>query len=182
VELCPVALLVTSTLSLLDFGLENLCLVVGSWFCELGEDVAGVEELGVEVLGRFVAAADDEDFGGDVSTRRWLGCLDLGEELVEDPEERVVVLGAENLGAEGSALLEELDSELEGGEYELDLGESVLHPGGSDVGSSVVENAIARKSVSAVEKEKKEQEKGKRTRRPSSPSSLPSAHAYSSPS
>ena len=85
-ELGPVSLLVTLTLPLLDFGLEDLGFVVRRRVREFGEDTASVKELGVEVLGGFVAAADDEDFGGDVSGGGRLGCFDLGEQLIEDPE------------------------------------------------------------------------------------------------
>lgn len=106
------------------------------------EDVFGVEKLGVDLGGSEVTLADDEDLGGDVTRGRGLGGLDLGEELVENPEERVVILGTEDLGAEGSAGGEEFGGELERSEYELDLGEGILYPGSSDIGSSIVEYAV----------------------------------------
>ena len=47
------------------------------------------------MLGRLEAAADDENFGGDVTRRRRLGGLDLCEKLVEDPQQAVVVFASE---------------------------------------------------------------------------------------
>jgi hypothetical protein len=70
-------------LPLLQLGFEDFSLVVWCGVGEFGEDAAGVEELGIEVLRGFVAAADDENFRRNISRRWWLRSFNLGEELVE---------------------------------------------------------------------------------------------------
>ncbi|EPE02974.1 hypothetical protein F503_08851 [Ophiostoma piceae UAMH 11346] len=137
-----VALLVTVTLALLDLGVENTGLVVGRRVGEFGKDGLGVEEAGIDALRGLEAAAHDEDFGRHVARRRRLGGLDLGEQLVEHPHERVVVLGAEDLGDKGAALDEELGGQLHGLQHELGLVERILHPGRTDVGRTIVEHGI----------------------------------------
>ena len=141
--------------------LARAVLLVGA--VDLGEDVLGVEHARVDLGRREEALAGDEDLGRHVTRRRRLGRLDFGEELVEDPEERVVVLGAEDLGAEGAAGAQELDGELERREDELDLGEGVLDPGGSDVGRTVVEDAAGGgdESVSGRGRKEGSQSEGK---------------------
>ena len=62
------------------------------------EDKLGVEKLWVDALGSLVAEADEEDLGRGVARRLGLESLDLAEKLLEDPEEGVVVLRAEDLG------------------------------------------------------------------------------------
>lgn len=47
------------------------------------------------MLRGFEAATDDENFGGDVTGRRRLCGFDLGEQLVEDPEQAVVIFTPE---------------------------------------------------------------------------------------
>jgi hypothetical protein len=101
-----------------------------------------VQELGIDVLGRSEILADDEDLGRDVTGRRRFGGFDLGEQLVEDPHQRVVVATSEDFCHERSSLLQELGGQLEGLQRQLALGESVLDPCGTDVGSSVVEDEI----------------------------------------
>ncbi len=64
----------------------------------------GVEELGVELVRRLVALADDEDLGRLHARRVRLGRVDALEELLQHPHQRLVVLGAEDLGHEPAAL------------------------------------------------------------------------------
>ena len=111
---------------------------------DVGEDMFGAQQFRIDLGRRQISRTDDEDLGRDVTRRRRLGGFDLGEELVEDPEKRVVILGSENFGDESSSWSEEFGGQLEGREYELDLRESILNPGGSYVGSSIVEYAKPR--------------------------------------
>ena len=75
--------------------------------------------------------------------RGWrLGSLDFAEELGEDPDEVVVVNRAEDLRHERPALDEELRSKFERHEHKLGLAVGVLHPGGTDVRRTVVQNDI----------------------------------------
>ena len=78
-----------------------------------------------------------------MSGRSRLGGVDAFEELVEDPHERLVVLGAEHLGDEGAALHQELGGELEGVEREEGLLVGVVGPALAHVGGAVVENDVA---------------------------------------
>jgi hypothetical protein len=102
------------------------------------EDLVGVQEPGVDVLRRLELLADNERLGGNVTRGGGLRSLDLLEELVENPKERVVVLGAEDLGDKSASRTEELNSKLEGAEDEPRLGVSVLLPGGTHVGRTIV--------------------------------------------
>lgn len=45
--------------------------------------------------------------------------MDLPEHLMEDPEEGLVILGAEDLGDEPTALVEELNGQFQSGEGQL---------------------------------------------------------------
>jgi len=142
VELCPVALLVTITLPLFLLWVEDLGLHVGSLFLDFGKSVVGVEESRIQVLGCLVATAYVESLGGDVTGRGRLGLFDLLEELFEDPLELLTVLGAEDLGDEVSVGREELGRELQGSQHKLVLRESILNPGSTDVGRTVVDDSV----------------------------------------
>lgn len=56
---------------------------------------------------------DDEDLGGLVPRGLRFGGLNLLEELLEDPHERLVVFGAEDFRDERAALREELAGQFE---------------------------------------------------------------------
>jgi hypothetical protein len=140
--LSPVSLLVTVTLTLLLFGVEDLCFVVGSRVLELCEDVLRVEELRVNVLWSLVTAANNENFGGNISRRRRLGSLNGGEKLLENPQKGIVVLGAENFGDKASTLAQEISSQSQGLQNKFCLRESILYPSGTNVGSTIVENDV----------------------------------------
>ena len=101
-----------------------------------------VEELGVNALRGLEATADDENFGGDVTRGGRLGCFDGVEELLEHPQKRVVVLGSENLGDKGTTLNQEIRSQAQRLQGQLGLGESILNPGGTDVGGTIVEYGV----------------------------------------
>ena len=77
-----------------------------------------------------------------VPRRGRLGSFDFAEKLGEDPDEVVVVDGAEDFGNKGAALCEELDGEFEGHEHELALGVRVLDPGRTDVRRTVVQDDV----------------------------------------
>lgn len=77
-----------------------------------------------------------------VPRRGRLRCLDLPKQLVEDPDEVVVIHTTEDLGHERPALDEELDGEFETHEHELGLRVGILYPGCTDVGSTVVQDDI----------------------------------------
>ena len=62
---------------------------------------------------------DHEDLSRLISRGLGLGGLHLLEELLEDPEQRLVVLGAEDLGDEGAALVQELTGQLQGHEGQV---------------------------------------------------------------
>ena len=66
--------------------------------------------------------ADDEDLSRFVPGGLRLGGLHLLKELLEDPEQRLVVLGAEHLGDKGATLVRELRSQLQGHECQVSLG------------------------------------------------------------
>lgn len=70
---------------------------------KLFEDEDGIQHLGIDFLRCQISCADNEDFGRNVSRGRWLGGFDALKELVEDPEERVVVFRAEDLGDKSGA-------------------------------------------------------------------------------
>mmetsp|Transcript_3910 Transcript_3910/g.11047 ORF Transcript_3910/g.11047 Transcript_3910/m.11047 type:complete len:223 (+) Transcript_3910:496-1164(+) len=119
-------------------GLERVRLL------ELGhvrEDALGVEEARVD-LGAGEAAAHHEDLGGLVAAGRRLRGLHLIKKLVEDPEQRVVVRGPEDLGHEPPAGREKLGTKLEGREGELGLAVGILEPRLTHVGGSIVEDTV----------------------------------------
>lgn len=146
-----VAVRVSVTLATLLVRLEDVGLrilhdrrrVHGGGRSELLEDVLRVEKLGIDMLGSEEVAAHDEDLRGDVARGGRLRRFDLGEELVEDPDEVVVVDGTEDLSHERAALDEELRGELEGHEHELGLAVCVLHPCGTDVGRTVMQDDVS---------------------------------------
>ena len=69
-------------------------------------------------------------------------CLNFIEQLVENPDEVVVVLTSKHLRDKCSSFHEELHSELQTHENELRLGISVLNPGSPDVWCPIVEYHI----------------------------------------
>lgn len=106
------------------------------------EDELGVEEAVVDEIRGEVVEADDEDFGGDEATSEGFGGFDLSEELVEDPDEGVVVGRAEDFGDKGAPLFEELGGETQGGEDEVVLVIGILGPAGADVGGAIVKEDV----------------------------------------
>lgn len=179
-EECVVAVCVTITMPPLLTGLENVGCgggEDGDWDAggrgggdrgrrkggNVFEDVFGIEELGVDVLGGKESGADYEDFCGDVTMNGWmlgctrrgssrmtnipgrrrLRCLDLGEELAEHPKQVVVVLTSEDLGHKCSAFDKELHSQFQTAQHELGLRESILHPCTTDIRSTIVEYDIS---------------------------------------
>lgn len=63
--------------------------------------------------------AHHEDLSRLMAGGLGLGGLDLLEELLEYPEERLIVPGAENLGDEPAALAEELAGQFQGHESQV---------------------------------------------------------------
>ena len=64
------------------------------------------------------------------------------EQLSEDPHQAVVVLTPEDLGDKVSTFDQELGGKLQRLQNQLVLGESVLNPSGTDVGSTIVEHQV----------------------------------------
>lgn len=62
---------------------------------------------------------DDEDLSRLVPRRLRLGGLHLLEELLEDPEQRLVVFGAEDLGDEGASFSQKVAGQLQGHEGQM---------------------------------------------------------------
>ena len=62
---------------------------------------------------------DDKDLSRLVPGGLGLGGLHLLEELLEDPEQRLVVLGAEHLGDKRAALGQELAGQFQGHESQV---------------------------------------------------------------
>lgn len=62
---------------------------------------------------------DDKDFSGLVPRCLWLGGLHLLEELLEDPEQWLVVFGAEDLGDESATFGQKLAGQLQSHERQM---------------------------------------------------------------
>ena len=88
---------------------------------ELLKDVRRVEQARVERVGRLVLGAQHEDLSRLRARRGRLDSLHVLEELLEDPQEGIVVLRAVHLRAEGAALAEVVRARLERGEGQLVL-------------------------------------------------------------
>ncbi len=87
---------------------------------KLGSDVCKVFLLITDRhLQLPLTLTDDEDLGGLVPRRLRLGGLHLLEELLEDPEQRLVVFGAEDLGDESATFGQELAGQLQGHEGQM---------------------------------------------------------------
>jgi hypothetical protein len=134
--------LITITVALVRLLLLHDVGFLGGVEVQLLKHVLGIEKLGIDFLGREVAEADDEDLGGLISGRGGLGCFYALEQLVQDPQECVVITGPEHLGDEGTAGAQEVDSELEGEERQLCLCVCIFAPCRADVGGSVVHDEI----------------------------------------
>ena len=75
----------------------------------------------------------------DAPRRGRLRCLHTLEQLIEHPDQVVVVRGPEDLGHEGPSLDQELGCQFQTHEHKLRLRVRVLHPGSTDVGSTIVQ-------------------------------------------
>ena len=105
------------------------------------EDVLRVEELWVD--GRILeAAAHHKDLRRLITRRLRLRRLDLVEELVEDPDQRVVVVGPEDLGHKPPARLQEVGGEPQRVQGQLVLAVRVLQPRRAHVGCAVVDHHV----------------------------------------
>eukprot|EP00760_Papus_ankaliazontas_P036118 PhM_4_TR8203/c0_g1_i1/m.15826 len=118
---------------------------------DLGEDLGGLEELGVELLRRLEALTRHEHLGGLHAGRERLRGLDLFEELLHDPNHSVVLLSAENLCDEPAAGLEHLTRELAGLEDKLVLRKGLSGPHTTDIWGTVVEHDLCLLSLQCVQ-------------------------------
>ena len=109
---------------------------------DVTEDSLWVEHLWVDLFRGLVSLANDEDLCGDVTGSRRLVCLDFREELIEDPEEIVVILGAEDLGDVPATWPEDLACESETGEHKLGLDECIPDPIGTDIRGTVIQDNV----------------------------------------
>ncbi len=101
-----------------------------------------VQKLGVDLVRCEIVLADNEYFRRLVTRGGRLGGVHFLEELAEDPDETLIVLGAKDLGDEPSALAQELRGQLEGVESEEGLLVGVMDPILADVGGPVMENQV----------------------------------------
>ena len=113
----------------------------------LTEDVLRVEQARVDRVGRAVVLAHHEDLGRLAARRRRLRRVDLLEELLEDPHERVVVLRAVDLGDERAALAEVVGRAAQRRERDLVLHVRVLHEGRADVRRAVAQHEVGLDAV-----------------------------------
>lgn len=65
---------------------------------------------------------DNKDLSGLVPRRLWLSRLHLLEELLEDPEQRLVVFGAEDLGDESATFGQKVTGQLQCHEGQMSWG------------------------------------------------------------
>ena len=56
---------------------------------------------------------DNKDLSRLVPRRLWFGRLHLLEKLLEDPEQRLVVFGAENLGDKSATFIQKVTGQLQ---------------------------------------------------------------------
>mmetsp|Transcript_18216 Transcript_18216/g.35785 ORF Transcript_18216/g.35785 Transcript_18216/m.35785 type:complete len:306 (-) Transcript_18216:133-1050(-) len=107
------------------------------------EHVTRVQKTGVNFMRREVLTTDNENFCRDVTGGGRLGGLDLLEELLERPKKRCVIVGAENLGHEGTSTLEVFTSKFESVYGKLVLHEGILAVFGTNVGGTVTKHNIS---------------------------------------
>ncbi len=75
--------------------------------------------------------------------RRWgFGRFYFAEQLVEHPDEVVVVRTSEDLCDERPAFDEELGSQFHTHEHQLRLAVGILHPGSTDVGGTIMQHDV----------------------------------------
>ena len=124
--------------------------------CDVAENRFRIKHFRINLLWGFIALADNENLRGDVTGRAGFVRLDLriatpqsagmavawqhtntqtaeesatrylGEELIEDPEKVVVVLGPEDLGDVPAARAKDLAGEPQTREHQLGLNEGFL--------------------------------------------------------
>mmetsp|Transcript_21317 Transcript_21317/g.47094 ORF Transcript_21317/g.47094 Transcript_21317/m.47094 type:complete len:310 (+) Transcript_21317:2258-3187(+) len=107
----------------------------------LHKDPLGVKELGVN-LAALKPYAHHEDLRGDISGCRGLRGVNFAEELMEDPEQRVVVSRAEHLGDIGASHFQVLACHLRRLQGELILVEGILRPIGAYVRGAIVKDDV----------------------------------------
>ena len=104
-----------------------------AWVGDLCEDVIRIEKLGVNTTWVCVLEAHDENLRGLGARRVGLDGLHVLKELLEDPNERIVVLGALDFWAKCSALCQMVSGSLERREDQLVLHVRVLVVGGTNL-------------------------------------------------
>lgn len=121
--------------------MEHVQLVLGLDL-QLLEHVLVVQKSSVDFIRRDVILTDYEDFGGLVTRRLGLCRVHLLEQLLQHPNEGVVVLRTEHLGDEPASLAQELRRQFQGAKREAGLLVGVVQPILSHVGCAVVEDDV----------------------------------------
>ena len=106
------------------------------------ENVLGIKEFLIDDIGSEEILTDDENFGRGESTGQWLVSLNFSEELIHNPDERIVVVGSENLCNESTSLFKEIAGEFQGTQTQVNLDIGVLIPVGTDIGCTIIEYDI----------------------------------------
>eukprot|EP00968_Pinguiococcus_pyrenoidosus_P004500 scaffold301_cov243-Pinguiococcus_pyrenoidosus.AAC.5 len=107
-----------------------------------GEDMGGVEHPRVYGAGVQVIEAKQEDLGGRLARRAWLDGFHILEELLQHPQQLVVVPRPIHLGAESAPAHQVLRRGLQRRQHQLILHVGILHIGGSHIWRSVAKHHV----------------------------------------
>jgi len=111
-------------------------------FFSILEDEFGVEKLGIDVVRSNKSKADDKNFGRLSSRSSRLSGFNLLEEFIQNPDQRVIICGSEDLGDESTTSSQDSGSEFQGSQDQFDLREGILGPIGTDVGGTIIQDDI----------------------------------------
>lgn len=111
-------------------------------FFSILEDEFGVEELGIDVVGSNKSKTDDENFGRLSSRSSRLSGFNFLEEFIQNPDQRVIICGSEDLGDESTTSSQDGGGEFQGSQDQFDLREGILGPIGTDIGGTIIQDDI----------------------------------------